>query len=356
MRNRWNRVGLSLCVLALGMVAAQSGAQAKKPAPAMHAAVAKVAPTKKSAAKVAHKSAAHKVARRRHRAHARHLARLHRARLHQAVAEHVTGNGAEDALVGVHLYDNMVTLLNKFGSPDEIQPLSLGSGGGQPTGGFGGGGGGFGGGRMGGGGGRAPGGGGTSGADYDDPFGFGDEPLNAAPPAGMGGGRGRMPPMGGPGGGPSGPPAGYPGYNGPGGAGGRGRPPFGSPERGGAGGVGPAAPMGGGGAAEAATYTRWVYNRNDNKYGFVVDKNGRIIEIEAVGITNPKVETKHGVTFGTDFGTVIRRYGDPDGYDIAGDNITLRYLVHDKVAFKLTRLGPKKPHEVTGIVVAAGKP
>ena len=88
----------------------------------------------------------------------------------------------------------------------------------------------------------------------------------------------------------------------------------------------------------------------------MIDKNGRVIEIEAIGITNPRVKTKRGVGFGTNFETIIRRYHDPDGYDIAGDNITLRYLVHDKVAFKLTRLGPKQPHEVTGIVVAAGKP
>jgi hypothetical protein len=123
------------------------------------------------------------------------------------------------------------------------------------------------------------------------------------------------------------------------------------PGAGGAGGAGL-----GGGAAEAATYTRWVYNRDDNKYGFVIDKNGRVIEIEAIGITNPRIRTKRGVSFGTDFATIIRKYHDPDGYDIAGDNITMRYLVTDKVAFKLTRMGAKKPHEVTGIVVAAGKP
>ncbi len=107
---------------------------------------------------------------------------------------------------------------------------------------------------------------------------------------------------------------------------------------------------------QTATYLRWIYNRNDNKYGFVVDPNGRIIEIEAIGLTNPKVMTKRGVTFGTDFATILRRYHNPDGYDIGGDNLTLRYLVHDKVAFKLTRLAPGKPHQVTGIVVAAGTP
>lgn len=369
MRNRLNRIGLSLCVLALGLAAVQAGQQPRKPGMAAHPAIVKAAKKQAASKAMAHKAAAHKAHKlvRRARRHARHVAMRRHARVARvALQEHIEGNVAEDSLYGVHLYDNMTTLLNLFGSPDEIQPLQM-AGGTMASSGFGGGGG-YGGPRGAGG----PGGnmgptGGGAGADYEDPFGFGDQPLNLQPPGmGMGGPRGRG--MGGPGMPPGmgqGQGAGYPGvrgpagmppgFRGPGGGGGYpgARPGF----PGGAGpGGGPAAPTGGGGAAEEATYTRWVYNRNDNKFGFVVDKNGRIIEIEAIGITNPKVRTKRSVTFGSDFATVIRRYGDPDGYDIAGDNITLRYLVHDKVAFKLTRMGPKQPHEVTGIVVAAGKP
>lgn len=103
------------------------------------------------------------------------------------------------------------------------------------------------------------------------------------------------------------------------------------------------------------TFTRWVYNRGGSKYGFIIDKNGRVVQIEAIGLQNPKVRTRKGVGFGSTFATIIKKYGNPEGYEIAGDNILMRYLTRNKVAFRLSRLGEKKPHQVTGIVVAAGK-
>ncbi len=110
-----------------------------------------------------------------------------------------------------------------------------------------------------------------------------------------------------------------------------------------------------GGPTESVTYTRWVYNRNNNKYAFIVDRNGRIIQIEAIGISSPKVRTKRGIGFGSSFASIVKAYHNPDGYEISGDNIMVKYLVQSKVAFRLSRLGDKQPHQVTGIVVSAGK-
>jgi len=104
-----------------------------------------------------------------------------------------------------------------------------------------------------------------------------------------------------------------------------------------------------------ATYTRWVYNRGGSKYGFVVDKFGRVVQIEAIGIQNNKVRTRRGVGFGASFATLVKRYGTPDGYEISGDNVLVKFLSKSRVAFRLTRLGEKKPQVVTGVVVAAAK-
>lgn len=114
-------------------------------------------------------------------------------------------------------------------------------------------------------------------------------------------------------------------------------------------------PSAGGGASERVTFTRWVYNRLGSKYGFIIDKSGRVVQIEAIGIDNAKVKTRRGVGFGTNFATIIRKYGNPDAYEIGGDNILVRYLTRHKVAFRLSRLGTKAPQTVTGVVVAAGK-
>lgn len=239
---------------------------------------------------------------------------------------------AETGLIGIALYDTGTKVVSRFGSPDEILALEIGE-----TTDAGGGGGGTGGG--GGGGGSAPSsipmdqrGTGPDGL-IGDPFGTqGPSPWRQASPSaipGAGGGGGGSRNSGG-GGGLS-----LPGNRGGGGAG------------------------GGGGASSATTqkviFTRWVYNRSNSKYAFVFDKNNRVVQIEAIGLRNSSVKTKRGITFGSSFSSIIKAYNAPDGYEITGDNVVARFLVRDRVAFRLSKIDPNKPHVVTGIVVAASK-
>jgi len=267
-------------------------------------------------------------------------------------------NGAENQLVGIKLYDSGERVLEVYGPPDDIQALNFsgggggGAGGGMPGGGPMGGPGGPPGmrGGAGGAGGMSPGGlsaPGSRGGDFIDPFGFGGQtpayqgPMGMPPGAGPGSATGR----GGPGGG--GPPAAgmYPG------AGGQGGPPG----MGGKGGMGGGVPGAGGGTQDRVTFTRWVYNREGSKYAFIIDKQGHVVQIEAIGLDNARVKTMRGIGFGSNFAQIVKDYKQPDGYEIGGDNLMVKYLVHDNVAFRLTRLGAKKPQVVTGIVVAAGK-
>jgi hypothetical protein len=251
----------------------------------------------------------------------------------------VGARAAESGLLGVKLFDSSLKIINLYGSPDTIEAINIG---GMQSGGGGGmGAGGPAGGPMGPsgpmGGGGMGGGKGNAGAAF-----FGDVLLRQR------GGPGPMGP-----GGPQGP-MGPGGPMGGGGPQGRGMPP-GVPPGVGMGGGGGGVPQSGGGSATAATYTRWIYNRGGSKYGFVVDKNGRCVQIEAIGLANPKVRTSKGITFGDTFAEVIKKYKTPDGYDIGGDNLVARFLATDRVAFRMARLEPGKPQVVTGIVVAAGK-
>ncbi|MFZ4507441.1 MAG: hypothetical protein ACOYON_07070 [Fimbriimonas sp.] len=275
-----------------------------------------------------------------------------------------TVKGAEIGLVGIKLYDTGIRLVNVFGNPDEIQPVNVGGGQIGPTGGGAPGGGGRGGFGPGGapslgGGGGAPGGGGPSigrpggaggGQDLNYPIEFGDEMLRwqGGPPPGFqlppGTGSGpqgfRPPSSGGPGGPTGGGQAGFPGRGGVG------------P---GAGAGAPGVPGVAAGSGAQVNFTRWVYNRNGSKYGFVLDKFNRIVQIEAIGLKNGNVKTAKGLSFGSTFRDVITRYQAPDAYEINGNVIVMRYLSRNKIAFRLSQLGPKKPHVVTGIVVAAAK-
>ena len=268
-------------------------------------------------------------------------------------------SGSETALAGITLFDSGMRLLDVYGSPDSIQPANvaslttMGGQGAAPGGGFPGGGRGVPGGPAG-----IPGkgrGGGGGASQSMDIMGldnnFGDEMLMQAGfgvpgPAGRQGGPGGYP------GGFPGAPGGYPGA--PGASGGPGGFPGGFP--GGPGGAGAGAPASGGVQADNVAYTRWTYVKNGTRFGFVLDKFNRVVQIEAIGLANGSVHTKRGIGFGADFKKVLRAYGAPDGYDINGDtSLTLRYLTRAKVAFKLSRLGPKKPVQVTGIVIAAAK-
>ena len=253
-------------------------------------------------------------------------------------------SNAEVSLIGIKLYDTGLRVVSLYGTPDTVEAVNAGGsaiGPGGPGGPGGRGGPGLGGPA----GAPSRGGGAPVSADYNSPFNFGNDLL---PGLGNADDRQAAAPPGGPpvsaggGGGPAGPPGrgGPPSLGGPGGPGGA-----------------PAGPgMGGAGATNGRIlFTRWIYNRNGSKYGFVLDKSNRVVQIEAIGLSNPKVKTKKGVTFGATFAQLIKKYSAPDGYEINGDNVVVRFLVKNKVAFRLSRLGPNKPQVVTGIVVAAGK-
>jgi hypothetical protein len=276
------------------------------------------------------------------------------AQARPAPAQARTG-AAETRLIGIALFDSGLKLISRFGSPDDIQPIGVGLG----AGGAGGAGGGLAPGAPAGGPGIRPGGrpgGGGGGREemggeamaigpepplglMGDPFGFGAAQARqtvAAPAAAQ------------PGGGAA------PGGARAGGFGAPGDPSLAGPGMGGPGAPGvPGAP-----AAEAADVqlTRWIYRRGGSRYSFVLNRWNQVVQIEAVGLRDPRVRTRRGITFGSTFGQVLNAHRTPDGYDIAGDSMLVRFILRDRVAFRLSRTEPNRPHRVTGIVVTAGKP
>lgn len=237
-----------------------------------------------------------------------------------------TSNSAETGLVGIKLYDTGLKVVQMYGSPDEVQDVAQSGGGavGPATGGARG--------QAGNRGRAGNGGGGPSGTTSEALWnipGLDWVPANfqGAPSAPSAAGA-----QGGPGGGQG------PGAAGPGGGGG-------------AAGGGAAA----GGADSRILFTRWVYHRGNSRYAFILNRYNMVTQIEAIGTADPKVRTNRGVRYGSQFAEIIKKYGAPDGYEINGNTLVLRYLVNNKVAFRMNRLQTDGKHVVTGIVVAAGK-
>lgn len=233
---------------------------------------------------------------------------------------------AENRLVGIKLYDTGLRVVQVYGTPDEIQPVTFGGGAVGPAGGGRGpGGGGFGAPAGGAGGGASPGSALGMAPDYS----FENDILLRAQKGGLGegGARGRQ------GGGLT-------------------------PAPGGGGGPTPGPSGGGGGGMRSdglVKFTRWIYKRSGSRYSFIMDNKTRVVQIEAIGLQNRSVRTRKGIGFGNTFADVIKKYQRPEAYDINGEQIVVRFLSQNKVAFRLSRLGPDKPHVVTGVVVAAGK-
>lgn len=246
----------------------------------------------------------------------------------------VRNTNAEFQLIGVRLYDTGTRVVSLYGSPDDIFGLTLGSGdsGGGPAGGSGGGPGSGGGGGGGGAGPAAGSASGTTVTNYPDvvgdPFNMGTSNFRQFRPGddeGSRDGRG-------------------------GGGGGSNLSPAGAPDNGQGSGGGA-----GGAQSSRVTLTRWVYKRQNAHYAFVFDKFNRVVQIEALGINDKRVKTRKGMGFGNTVQQLIQKYGAPDAYEVGGQHIVVRFLVKDRVAFRLSRLKANDKHRVTGVVIAAGK-
>jgi hypothetical protein len=220
----------------------------------------------------------------------------------------------ETRLAGIRLYDSGVDVVNKLGSPNDVIAINItfteaGQGGGGNSG-----------------------GGGRSGAFAAPP---GGSSNFAVPPVSFDQILG--PPKGG--GGPQAEPtaAGM-------GSGGGPRPVGGS---------------GGGGGSTAATETtfvRWVYRRGSGgSVNVVLNNHNKVVQIEAIGVSNGNVRTSKGVTLGSSMATVMKLYQTPDSYEVGGNYFMVRFLNKHRVAFRLTREDSNQPYRVTGIVVSAGK-
>lgn len=232
---------------------------------------------------------------------------------------------AERQLVGIVLGRSYKTVLDKYGTPDLMVPVTL------PTAstllassGFG----------LGV---ANPGGGMDSGSPYGPPG-----------ASGPGGYPGSGPGYGAPGGSPGyGPPGGSPGYGPPGaGPGGPGGPPvlpptggsgpggspgYGPPGMGGGPGYGPPGGMGGsgpggygggyggdasatGGATQQGNAVKWVYARpNGGSLEFWINEDGRVAQIAATGRSGNAVTAK-GTRLGSSYAQVLKAYGPAEMY------------------------------------------
>jgi hypothetical protein len=218
----------------------------------------------------------------------------------------------ETRLAGIRLYDSGVDVVRKLGSPNDVIAINVtftdsGQGGGNNSGGS----------RSGAF--AAPPGGGNANfavppLSFDQTLGppkGGGGPQAEPTPAGMGGGSGPRP-VGGAGGGST--------------------------------------------AATETTFVRWVYRRGSGgSVNVVLNNHNKVVQIEAIGVSNANVRTSKGVTLGSSMATVMKLYQTPDSYEVGSNYFMVRFLNKHRVAFRLTRENAQQPYRVTGIVVSAGK-
>ncbi len=152
--------------------------------------------------------------------------------------------------------------------------------------------------------------------------------AQAAVQPGFGGAGGEMPPGGMPGFGGEAPPPGM-SMEAP--------PAFGAP------GVAAQPSQGGGGAREVT----WIYRFAKNKtLEFIIDPEGRVLQIAAFGVEWPGMKTARGITLGASYKQIILTYGFPESHERSGIEMVLKYANSDRVAFTLVG------QQVVGITIA----
>ncbi len=99
--------------------------------------------------------------------------------------------------------------------------------------------------------------------------------------------------------------------------------------------------------------TTYIYKgKGGSTYAFVVNKDGRVVQISAHGYKpDPNVRTARGITLGDPYSKVVRAYGYPQEHQYYGDVILARYNKLG-VAFQIDT----KTNRVMAIAVAAGIP
>ncbi len=99
--------------------------------------------------------------------------------------------------------------------------------------------------------------------------------------------------------------------------------------------------------------TTYIYKgKGGSTYAFVVNKDGRVVQISAHGYKpDPNVRTARGITLGDPYSKVVRAYGYPQEHQYQGDVILARYNKLG-VAFLLDT----RTNKVMAIAVAAGIP
>jgi hypothetical protein len=220
----------------------------------------------------------------------------------------------ETRLAGIRLYDSGVDVVRKLGSPNDVIAINVSfTESGQGSG--------------------NAGGGSRQGTGFASPPGGGSANF-AVPPVSFG----QVGPAKGGGGGPAAEPA--------------------AANFGGGGGPRPMGGSAGGGstAAVETTFVRWVYRRGSGgSVNVVLNNHNKVVQIEAIGVSNANVRTSKGVTLGSSMATVMKLYQTPDSYEVGGNYFMVRFLNKHRVAFRLTRENAQQPYRVTGIVVSAGK-
>jgi len=115
---------------------------------------------------------------------------------------------------------------------------------------------------------------------------------------------------------------------------------------------GPSSPFGQGFGIPQATQLSgreitWIYRFEKNKeLDFILDAQGRVLQIAAFGVEWKGMKTSKGIGFGKMYKDIILTYGFPESHDQQPLGMVLKYANSDRVAFTLVG------NQVVGITIA----
>lgn len=97
----------------------------------------------------------------------------------------------------------------------------------------------------------------------------------------------------------------------------------------------------------------WKYKFPKNKtLEFIINPDGRIMQIAAFGTDWPTLKTSKGIALGVStYKDLLGKYGFPEGQDVSGNNLVMRYVNKHRVIFTLLGMPGKMPYTVVGVTI-----
>ncbi len=100
-------------------------------------------------------------------------------------------------------------------------------------------------------------------------------------------------------------------------------------------------------------YSRWIYQKSSSRYSFILNPKGKVILIEAQGLSDGNAKTSKGISLGNSMASLVGKYKFPDTWTKLTSSLMAKYQQKYRVVFGLSKTDDSKTYQVSQIIVTS---